>query len=180
MRARTISTLLVTLTFSALPLLAQAGGGRGSGTVPLGSRGYRWQTDIQLAKEELREFEVGLQRMGRDEWMAEALAWVTYDYAEEKRLAVDESYRVATVDPGKKAEVEEGDTDPPTWDIAWGKKAGPKEIELTLTDTDATRVGCKMATAERLGRGYLGIFVREGVIVCLARGPFDDGEEGPA
>lgn len=179
MRAWRISSLLLTLALTALPVLAQTGGGRGSGSVPLGSRGYRWQTDIQLAKEELQEYEIGLQRLGRDEWMAEVLAWVTYDYAEAKKLAVDESYRVADLDPGKKAEIEPAETDPPTWSIAWGKK-GPKAIELVLTDTEATRVNCPMATAEKLGKGYLGIFVREGVIVCMARGPFEDGEEGPA
>ena len=179
MRARRISSLLITMTLVALPVLAQAGGSRGSGSVPFGSRGYAWQTDIQLAKEELQEYEIGLQRMSRDEWMAEVVAWVTYDYAEEKMLAVAESYRVGSLDPGKKAEVMSGDTDPPTWDIAWGKKK-PKAIDLTLTDTEATTVNCPMATAEKLGKGYLGIFVREGVIVCLARGPFEDGEDGPA
>lgn len=179
MRAWKTSTLLLILTLTALPVLAQAGGGRGSGSVPFGSRGYAWQTDIQLAKEELKEYETGLQRMGRDEWMAEVLAWVTYDYAEDKRLAVAESYRVADLDPGKKAEIEAGETDPPTWDIAWGKK-GPKAVELVLTDTDSTRVNCPLATAEQLGKGYIGVFVRDGVIVCLARGPFDDGEDGPA
>lgn len=179
MRARRISTLLLTFTLAALPVLAQPGGGRGSGSVPLGSRGYAWQTDIQLAKEELQEFESGLQQLGRDEWMAEVVAWVAYDYATENRLAMDESYRVANIDPGKKAEVEAGETEPPTWDIAWGKKK-PKAIDLILSDTDSTTVNCPMGTAEKLGKGYIGVFVREGVIVCLARGPFDDAEEGPA
>ncbi len=179
MRQWRITSLLLMMTLAALPVLAQAGGSRGSGSVPFGSRGYRWQTDIQLAKEELKEYESGLQRMGRDEWMAQALAWVTYDYGTDKRLAVDESYRVAGLDPGKKAEIEEGETDPPTWNIAWGKR-GPKSLELTLTDTEATKVDCSLGTAEKLGKGYLGIFVREGVIVCLARGPFEEGGEGPA
>lgn len=178
MRTWRVSSLLVTLCLTALPLLAQAGGDRGSGSVPFGSRGYGWQTDIQLAKEELEAYETDLQRMGRDQWMAEVLAWVTYDYSEEKRLEVDESYRVADLDPGRKAEVEQVETDPPTWGIAWGRK-GPKAIELTLTDTDSTQVNCQMGTAERLGRGYIGVFQREGVLLCLARGPFEDGEDGP-
>lgn len=179
MRAQRISTLLIMLTLASLPLFAQASGSRGSGSVPFGSRGYAWQTDIQLAKEELQEFEIGLQRMDRDQWMAEVLAWVTYDYAAEKRLAVDESYRIASLDPGKKAETVPGETDPPTWDIAWGKK-GPKDLELTLTDTESTTVLCSLGAAEKLGKGYLGIFVRDGVVLCMARGPFEDKVEGPA
>lgn len=178
MRAWKISSLYITITFLALPVLAQPGG-RDSGSVPFGRRGYAWQTEQQLEKEELQAFEVGLQRLSRDEWMGEVLAWVTYDYSAEKRLAVDESYRVASLDPGRKAEVEEGDTDPPTWDVAWGKRS-PREIELTLTDTDSTQVNCKMGTAEKFGKGYMGIFLKDGVILCMARGPFDEAEEGPA
>ena len=137
-----------------------------------------WQTDIELAKEALKEYEVGLQRMNRDEWMEEALAWVAYGFAE-SRLLVDDSYRVAGVDPGKRAEVEEGDTEPPTWGIAWGKKK-PKELDLILTDTDSTVVRCSMGAIEQFESGYLGIFVREGVILCMPRGPFDEGGDAPS
>ena len=91
-----------------------------------------------------------------------------------------DSSRVAKVDPGKKAEVEEFTVDPPTWGIAWGKKA-PRSLKLILTDTNSTQIECPLAARTKMEAGFMGVFVLENAIVCLPRAPFPEaGDEEPA
>ncbi len=168
---------LLTLALGALiagPALAQ--GNPGAGKTTMGRDGFLWQTDIDLAKEELKEFQAELDRMTEEEWMAAALAWVSFDYAEERQLMVDDSYRVDAVDPGKKAEVEEITFDPPTWGIAWSKKS-PRKLVLTLTDDQSTEIDCALGAAEKLRSGFMGIFLRDNIVVCMPRGPFSGSDD---
>ncbi len=171
---RRIPALLVTggLLLVAVPLVAQD-----SGSVPMGRAGFQWQTEQRIEQEALDALIAKLDRMEREEWMAAALAWITYDFPAEGRLTIDDSYRVAGIDAGKKGEVQPGGADPPTWGIAWGRKA-PKDLELTLTDVNSTKVTCELARAEKLRSGYFGIFQHEGLLLCLAREGFE--ETGPA
>ncbi len=166
-----VSTLMVLMT---LPLWAQRPGD--TGNVGVGREGAMWQTEIDIAKDELAEFEAELSRMAHEEWMEIALAWIEYGYSEDRRIDVEDSHRVALVDPGKKAEVEELTIDPPTWGIAWGKKA-PRSLKLVLTDTNRTAVECALAAKKKMEAGYMGVFLRENSVVCLPRGPFSESDE---
>ena len=181
MRFTKVATVLALMTFLTLPLWAQGGGGNpGSGNVGMGRRGAVWQTDIRNAKEELAKFEAELLRMGENEWKQTSMAWIAYDFSAQNQIRVEDSYRVAAVDPGKKAEVEEITIDPPTWGIAWGRKP-PRTLKLVLTDINGTTVDCALPSQKKLGGGYIGIFLREDSIECLSRAPFpESGDQQPA
>lgn len=177
MRSTKVTLTLALMTLVTLPLWAQgAGGNPGGGNVGMGRHGATWQTDIRNAKESLAKFEAELLRMSQEEWMKAALAWVEYGFSEENQLTVEDSKRVAMVDPGKKAEVEELTINPPTWGIAWGKKA-PRVLKLVLTDVNGTAVECPLAAKKKMEAGYLGVFLGENGVVCVPHEPFPESED---
>lgn len=149
---------------------AQVGGGD-AGPTPVGREGFMWQTEIDLAKEELAQFAADLERASLEEWKAGAAAWVEVSRAEaEQLISVPSSFHVGSLD-AERAEVEVDDPyDPaPRWEIRYESKL-PRELTLVLTDTDTTRVTCPLRTTlESSPRAYLGVFARGEVIECFAR-----------
>lgn len=176
-------TLITTalLVFAAASLAAQ-GGDRGSGATPMGSRGFMWQTDIQLAKEALKELEAQLDRMPEEEWKSTSIAWFEIQVQEgERRISVPQTFHVGDIDAGKRAEVERGGEEwEPTFDIAYPKKL-PKALEITMTDDDSTRVECPLGDAAKGQRGLLGVFIHESALLCVFReAETGEGDEAPA
>ncbi|MFQ5527855.1 MAG: hypothetical protein ACE5GX_16555 [Thermoanaerobaculia bacterium] len=175
MRSTKVTLALALMALMALPVLAQGNRG-GSGNLGMGRQGAQWQTDIRNAKEEQAKLEAELLRLSEEEWMNKALAWVEYDFAGENQLTVEDSRRVAMVDPGKKAEVEELTINPPTWGIAWGRKP-PRFLKLVLTDVNGTTVECPLAARKKMDAGFLGVFVGQNGVLCVPHEPFPKSED---
>jgi len=155
---------------------AAASAQRGDTPTPLGRSGAFWDADMQIAKEQLAEFEAGLAALSDAEWRDQSVAWADVELRlADRRISVPRSFHVADVDAGKRAEVEADILDE-AWYIAFPKKA-PKEIELILTDNSATRVSCPLPEAPEEADGTLGIFVLETRIFCFFR---EIKEETPA
>lgn len=167
----------VALAAAALPCapiaLAQGVGGADKGYTPMGRRGYEWQAEMELAKEELKRFEAQLAALSADEWRARSIAWLEFAIEPSaRRIQLPASFHVGEVDPGKRAEIEvtsEYDALDPTWAIAYPKKA-PRELRLVMTDEASTAVTCPIGEAvDRAVPGSLGIFVHDTTLVCLFR-----------
>ncbi len=141
------------------------------GPTPLGREGFMWQTDIDLAKEELAQFAAELEGVSLEEWKAGAAAWVEVSREEaDPLIEVPSSFHVGSLD-AERAEVEIDDPyDPaPRWEIRYESKV-PRDLTLVLSDTNSTRVTCPLRTTlESSPRAYLGVFVRGPVIECFAR-----------
>ena len=139
------------------------------GTTPIGRQGFAWQTDIRNDKEGMKRFETELAAIPLEEWKRRALAWVQLEEggAEGATLLVEESHRVGGLE-AKKVEVRpRGDTGD-QWDLVVEKKT-PKELTMVLTDQGATRVECPFRAAVDGGAGHLGVFLSDGVLLCLPR-----------
>jgi hypothetical protein len=156
-----------------LPAVVRAQGGADTPT-PLGRQGALWDSDMQIAKAQLAEFEAGLAALTLDEWREQAVAWAEVaTRLEEREIDIPVSFHVLNVDAGKRAEVELDPLDE-GWYIAFGTKA-PKEIDLILSDKSSTRVSCSLADLPPLAEGLFGVFVLETRVFCYYR-PAEEGE----
>lgn len=162
------------LIFAALPAEAQ----RTDGTnVGIGRQGAGWQTQMRNQQDAIKKLETDLAKLDRDGWTEKALAWIEYDFSADNGITVADSDRVADLDPGKKAEVEQLTWDPPTWGVSWTKKP-PRMLKLVLTDTAATKIDCTLNAKKKMDGGYMGIFLLDEAIVCLIREPFPESDDG--
>jgi len=134
------------------------------GDAPNWRDGAVWQTEVDLAREALREMEAELVALELDEWKDRSVAWIEISSASEggeEYLAIPSSWHVGGLDAGRKVEVElESEYDPePKWQLRYGKKQ-PRSLTLVLTDEQGTRVDCSLATLmKESSSGHLGVFV---------------------
>ncbi len=165
-----MKTFAAALVLSTLAVAASAQpGGRGGGSVPLGSKGYGWQTEQALAKEEAARFQLEIAELSDEEWKERALAWLRFETSD-TGMTLDDVFRVAGVDADARATTEPAEyfrEDDPSWIVTYRKKT-PKKLTLTLTDDAATTVQCAMPEGE-VPTGYFGIFLHETHLVCFAR-----------
>ncbi len=145
-------------------------GDRDSGSVPMGSKGFEWQTEQALAKEKAAEFRAHIERLAEDEWLETALATLRFDRSD-GGLVLDEAFRIGDVAVDRKAVTEPGEysrSDDPSWVVTFGKKA-PRVLTLTLTDTASTEVRCAIEELLAVEDGTLGVFQSDTELLCFAR-----------
>ncbi len=161
-----------------------------------GRAGATWQTDIDIEKEKREAFLAKNERLSADEWRQAALASLSFELGD-RELVLRDIVRVAEAAGDKKAvteksgtpveqrDVEEDDVadyfglkigdeesqeqQEEVWTVRFAKKP-PRNLKLTLTDTHSTHVSCPMKDLEAVGRGTIGIFQDEYVLLCVARG----------
>ena len=143
-----------------------------------GRRGFSWQPEIQLERDEMAKLEADLDRLSREEWRAEALAWLELEWPAPDRLAVTESDRVAGLDFRKRVEIRVVGADelPSRWEVAFSRKP-QRRMAVVMTDVDDTRVSCGLGELFP-GGGALGVFQHQGYLLCLSREP-ERREEPP-
>lgn len=163
--------LLAVAALAVAPARAQD-----QGDAPNWRDGAVWQTEVDLAREALREMEAELVALELEEWKDRSVAWIEISSASdggEEYLAVPASWHVGGLDAGRKVEVElESEYDPePKWELRYGKKQ-PRSLTLVLTDEQDTRVDCALADLMKESpSGYLGIFVHteSSTVHCVPR-----------
>lgn len=169
----------VIVTGAVLALAALVAGptrSQDQGNAPNFRNGAVWQTEIDLAKEAVRELQAEVDAMDLDEWKDRSVAWIEITptaESDEEYLAVPASWHVGGLDAGRKVEVElESEYDPqPKWQLHYGKKQ-PRTLTLVLTDDEGTRVDCSLSDLMKQGDGgYLGVFVHteSATIHCIPR-----------
>lgn len=145
----------------------------------MGRQGFTWQTEIQLAREELAQLQADLDRLSREAWNKRSLAWLQVEIpgdagSGDRRLRVSESWRVRDLLFKKKTKVralDEGDA-PSRWEVEFAGKP-QRKLGVVMTDGDGTRVVCPLGEVLE-GGGALGVFRHAGVLVCFARQPESD------
>lgn len=165
----TILWIATSVLLTTAPLSAQGpGGGATTSDVPMGRTGFQWQTEQALEREALAELEAEMDSWTEQEWLDKALAWIAFDSSTSGRISVDDSFRVGGLEAGKKIDVSLIDDEPMVWEITYDKKP-PKDLELILTDDATTHVGCNLRSAMDLSKGYLGVFMHDGILLCMPR-----------
>lgn len=166
-----VAALLAWTALTAVPAR-----GQDQGNAPNWRDGAVWQSEIDLAKEVLREMEAELSGLDLDAWKDRSVAWIEIAAAADggaEYLAVPSSWHVGGLDAGRKVEVElESEYDPePKWQLRYDKKR-PRSVTLVLTDEQATRVDCSLVElVEGAATGHLGVFVHaeSNTVHCVPR-----------
>lgn len=163
---RIVSIALLAI-FAAMPADAQV----------WGRRGASWQPEMRREREKLAEFEASLERLTREQWRKQAVAWLEVERPADDRMLVTESEGVQGLKVKKKVRVRALDTDeesPSAWEVVFEKKP-PRKLVVVMTAGQGKRETCSLGTVLP-GGGALGIFQHRGAFVCVAREPEPEGD----
>ena len=161
----------VVVLLLALPLAAQSltPGADRRNDGDLGRTGFQWQGEQGMELAALRDMEAQLGRLSETEWKEKAVAWMVFEMDEPRSLRIPEAFHIGELDAGESSDVVPTRSRKPGWDLSFSGKA-PRELRITLTDVNSTEVSCPLRPVlKKSDRGFLGVFVRDGVVVCLPR-----------